>query len=50
MRTRLKIIDDQRLQYLHDLLDIKLIFFTIRVVDCNFLNLGGCYVIQYKSI
>ena len=24
-------------------------FFTIRVMCCNFLNLYGCYVLQYKS-
>ena len=28
---------------------IKLILFTIQVMDCNFLNLGGCYNIRYKS-
>ena len=45
-----KIIDDYRLQYLNDLFEIKLIFFTIRVVYNNVLNLGGCYVIQHKSV
>ena len=46
---RLKIIDDYRLEYLNDLFEIKLIFFTILAVCCNFLNLYGRYVLQYKS-
>ena len=44
-----KIIDDYRLEYLNDLFEIELIFFTIRVVYYNFLNLYGRYVLRYKS-
>ena len=31
-----KIIDDCRLDYLNDLFKIKLIFFTVEVLCCNF--------------
>ena len=40
----IQIIDDYRLYYLNDLFGIKIIFFTIRVVSWNFLNLYGRYV------
>ena len=39
LRMRRKIIDDY--WYLNDLFGIKLIFFSIRVEYCNFLNLSG---------
>ena len=45
---RRKIIDAFSLRYLNDLFEIKLIFYE-RVVDCNFLNLYGRYVLKYKS-
>ena len=46
---RRKIIYDYRLKYLNDLLEIKLIFFTVLVVCINFLNLYGRYVLRYET-
>ena len=36
-----KIIDDYKLYCLNDLLEIKWIFYSLRIVCCNFLNLHG---------
>ena len=38
-----------RFSYLDDLFEIKWIGFTIRVEYCNFLNLYGRYILQYKQ-
>ena len=44
-----KIIDDYSLYYLNDLFDINLIFYGLKAVCSNSLNLYGRYALRYET-